>query len=150
MTTIRRRSVEIPTDESGMLERQCPRCRDRFSVDIEHHQERGYMNLRCPYCRFISELDNFITGDQRAYLYSTTQNVAREAAEQIFDEAFGDLSGSSSGSVDFEIDTGDINLSRAPVESPSSGTDLETTSCDDCGFSYGLAETSQGVCPVCR
>lgn len=150
MKTIRRRSVEIPTDESGMLERQCPRCRNRFSIDIEHHQEYGYMNLRCPYCRFISELDNFITGEQRAYLYSTTQNVAREAAEQIFDEAFGDLSGFSGGSVGFEIDVGDVDLGRAPVESPSSDPDLETVSCDDCGFSYGLAEATGGVCPVCR
>lgn len=108
------------------------------------------MNLRCPYCRFISELDNFITGEQRAYLYSTTQNVAREAAEQIFDEAFGDLSGFSSGSVDLEIDMGHIDLGRAPVESPSSDSDLETVSCDDCGFSYGLAEASEGMCPVCR
>jgi hypothetical protein len=108
------------------------------------------MNLRCPYCRFISELDNFITGEQRAYLYSTTQNVAREAAEQIFDEAFGDLSGFSGGSVGFEIDVGDVDLGRAPVESPSSDPDLETVSCDDCGFSYGLADATGGVCPVCR
>lgn len=150
MTTIRRRSVEIPSDESGMLERQCPRCRDRFSVDIKHHQEYGYMNLRCPYCRFISELDNFITGEQRAYLHSTTQNVAREAAEQIFDEAFGNLSGFSSSSISLDIDMGDVDLGRTPVESPLSDTDLETVSCGDCGFSYGLAEASEGVCPVCR
>lgn len=108
------------------------------------------MNLRCPYCRFISELDNFITGEQRAFLYSTTQNVARGAAEQIFDDAFGELSGFSNGPVDFEIDIGDSDLGRAPVNSPSSDTDLETVSCDDCGFSYGLAEVSEGVCPVCR
>lgn len=150
MTTIHRRSVEIPTDASGMLERQCPRCRDRFSVDIENYERNGYMNLRCPHCRFISELDNFLTGEQREYLYSTTQNVAREATEQILEETFGDLSGFSSETVDFDAEVGDIDLGRSSVESPSSDTELATVSCDDCGFSYGLPETIDGACPVCR
>jgi hypothetical protein len=108
------------------------------------------MNLRCPHCRFISELDNFLTGEQRAYISSTTQNVAREAAEQVLEEALGNRSGFSSDSIDFDIDQGDINLGRSSVESPTSDTDLATVSCDDCEFCYGLPDANDGECPVCR
>lgn len=150
MRTIRQRSLSIPTDDDGMLGRECPRCRGRFQIDLEYYESRGYMNLRCPYCRFISELDNFTTGEQRAYIYSTTRNMAFQAAEEAFEEAFEGISGSSSGSVEFSVDAGDIDFGRVQTESPEFTTEVSDVECEECGFSFRIKPDSEGVCPVCR
>lgn len=150
MTTIRRRSLELPTNDTGMLGRECPRCRSQFAIDPERYQERGFMNLRCPYCQFISKLDNFTTGEQRRYLSSTTQNMARREAERIFEDAFDGFSRSSSGTVEFDVDVGDIDFGRVPIAYPSLSADIEQDVCEECGLSYGLEVGQDGVCPVCR
>lgn len=148
MTSRRRRSLSIPADDDGFLGRGCPRCRGRFKIDMAQYDDRGFMNLRCPYCRFVSELDTFTTGEQRGYIYSSTQNFARQIAERITKDSLGGLSGRSSGVIN--IDIGDVDFGRVPTKSPIFKTDIDHVSCDDCGFAYGIETGEDGVCPVCR
>lgn len=150
MTTIRRRSLEIPTDDEGTLPRQCPRCQRQFSIDSPRYQDRGFMNLRCPYCGFIAELDRFTTGSQRQYMYSATQNMARRAAEQMVEEAFNGLSGFSGSDVEFNVDASDIDFGRVPVDPPIQEIDTEQVTCPDCEFIHGVEDSAETVCPVCR
>ena len=150
MSTRRTRSLDIPMDNEGMLGRECPRCIKQFSIDIELYMERGFMNLRCPYCMFISELDNFTTGEQREYLHSTLQNFASQTFEQLLNDELGNLSGSSSGDVSIELDFDEADFGRVPTVSPELTTDTKRVACEDCEFSFGIAIDEGGECPVCR
>lgn len=150
MTRVRRRSLEIPVDDDGMLGRECPRCRCQFKIGLERYEDRGFMNLRCPYCRFISEMDEFMTGEQRGYQYSVTQNFALDVMEDMIEEVFDGVSSSSSGGIEFEVDSGSVDFGRVETEPPTISADLERRDCDECGFSYRVEGESEGVCPVCR
>lgn len=150
MTQVRRRSLEIPVDEDGMLGRGCPRCRSQFKIDLDRYEERGFMNLRCPECRFISELDNFTTGEQRGYLYSVSRNFALSTMEDLIEDVFNGSSSSSGGEVEIEINTGDVDFGRVETEPPTISIELEEEVCDECGFSFQVEIESNGVCPVCR
>lgn len=150
MIYYRPQSLEIPVDDDDLLGRECPRCRARFKIDPERYDDRGFMNLRCPYCRFISELDNFTTGEQRQYMFATTHNLARRIMEDIVEEAFGGFTGSSRGSVEISMNSENINFGRVPVDSPAFSARIYQVECDECGFSFGIEEGLDGVCPVCR
>lgn len=150
MTAERRQSLEIPADDHGRLGRECPRCHDQFKIDIERYEDRGFMNLRCPYCKFIAELDRFTTGEQRQYMYATTQNLALRTMEDLLEDTFGDISGFSSDHVELEVTGGDVDFGRVAAEPPFIETAVEDVTCDDCGFSYSVMAERDGVCPVCR
>lgn len=150
MTQVRRRSLEIPVDDEGMLGRECPRCRSQFKIDLERYEDRGFMNLRCPYCMFISEMDNFTTGEQRGYLYLVSRNLALSTIEDLIEDVFDGSSSSSSGGVEIEVDAGDVDFGRVETELPTISTELEEEVCDECGFSFQVELGSNGVCPVCR
>lgn len=150
MTQVRRRSLEIPIDDGGMLGRECPRCRSQFKIGLERYENRGFMNLRCPYCRFISELDNFTTGEQRGYLYSVSRNFALSTMEDLIEDVFDGSASSSSSGVEIEVDAADVDFGRVETEPPTMTTELEEEICDECGFSFQVEVGSNGVCPVCR
>ena len=150
MTNVRRRSLHLPFDDNGMLERECPRCHDRFSIDLKGFENEGYMNLRCPYCRFISELDNFSTGEQRQYVYSEFMNFSLRTMEDILEETFGDMSGFSGKNVSLEINVDDFDFGRREVVDPISSVELEAVTCDACGFRFDVDDIEKHVCPVCR
>lgn len=150
MSTRRTRSLDIPVDDEGMLGRECPRCTRQFSIDIKRYVVREFMNLRCPYCMFISELDDFTTGKQREYLHSTLQNFASRTFEQLLNDELGNLSGSNSGDILAELDFDEADFGRVPTVSPELTTDTERVACEDCGFSFGIVVDERGECPVCR
>lgn len=135
MSSIRSRSMQIPVDNQGMLGRECPRCRGRFKIDMERYVDRGFMNVRCPYCRFISELDSFTTGEQRNYVYSVARNFSLQMAEEVVGDVFG---------------SSDVDFDRVNTDPPEFGVDVEEVVCADCGFSYQVETGEGGVCPVCR
>ena len=150
MTQVRRRSLEIPVDDEGMLGRECPRCRSKFKIDLATYEDRGFMNLRCPYCEFISELDNFTTGEQRGYIYSVSRNFALSTMEDLIEDVFDGGSSSSTGGVEIEVTTDDVDFGRVETDPPTIATDVEENSCDKCGFTFQKRIGSDGACPVCR
>lgn len=150
MTNVRRRSLHLPFDDNGILERECPRCHDRFSIEIEEFENQGYMNLRCPYCRFISELDNFSTGKQRQYMYSESMNFSLRTMENILEDTLGGISGFSGKNMSLEIDFDDFDFGRVEVIDPISSIEVDATTCDDCGFHFEVHDVDTQVCPVCR
>lgn len=139
--------IEFPADEDGMVGRECPRCTGRFTIQTEEFEERGFLNLRCPYCEFISKAEQFQTGEQRAYAYSTQQNELRRIAEQVIEEQL-DQMFSSSG-LDIER-TEPVEFGTVPIESPQFSTQTELHTCSQCKFPYGIEPGQTGCCPVCR
>lgn len=150
MTQVRRRSLKIPVDENGMLGRECPRCRSQFQIDLEKYEKRGFMNLRCPYCRFISELDNFTTGEQRGYLYSVSRNFVLSTMEDLIGDVFDGISSSSRGDVEIEVNATDVDFGRVETEPPTISADLEEEVCGECSFAVQVEVRRDCVCPVCR
>lgn len=143
----RQLSIELPTDANGYIGRECPRCSGRFKIDIENFEEGGHLNLRCPFCEFISESDRFLTSEQREYVHSIQRDELLTLAEDKMSELLEDV---FSGS-EFEVTGGeDIDLGNTSVKSPGFDTDTTNIHCDKCGFHYSLETGRSGVCPVCR
>lgn len=147
MKHTKRMTIELPSDENGMLGRECPRCQGRFTVHGELFEKRGFLNLRCPYCEFIAEADQFLTGEQRAHVYSLQRDellgLAENVMSEIVENAF------SQSGFDLNLNN-DLDLGNVHIESPHFTTETDSMRCDDCGFQYGVKVDKDSVCPVCR
>jgi DNA-directed RNA polymerase subunit RPC12/RpoP len=145
-------TIALPRSEDGMTGRQCPRCEGKFRVHLPTVEDQCYLNLRCPYCRFIDRLDRFLTGEQRAYWTAIgrdeTLQLASEVTEEVFSEAFDDLDGG--GLLDFEVETGSVNFGGAHIPSWQLDVVTEEVICGECSFRYAVQDDRDGVCPLCR
>lgn len=139
-------SIELPADDDGMIGRECPRCQGRFTVHMERFERGGYLNLRCPYCQFIAEADTFLTGEQRAHVYS----IQRDELLTMTEDMMADIMEEVFSGTDFEVTGGDADFGNVPIESPEFSTETDDIACTECGFQYGVADGRDGVCPVCR
>lgn len=139
-------SIELPPDDNGMIGRECPRCRGRFTVHMDRLERGGYLNLRCPYCRFIAEADTFLTGEQRAHIYSIQRDelltMTEDMMTDIIEEVF--------SGTDFDVTGSNADFGNVPIKSPEFSTATNDISCPECSFLYGVADGRNGVCPVCR
>jgi len=135
-------SIDLPTDDDGMLPRQCPTCERTFAIHRSTYREQHYLNLRCPYCGWIAEFDQFLTDEQADFAEATAENEARELAESELEEALSDIF----GTVD------DLDFGRQSVPSPHLDVPMTSRTCDNCGFRYHIAASYQDAsrCPVCR
>lgn len=150
MIRTRRRSLHLPASNAGLLARQCPRCDRQFEIEIADYEERGHMNLRCPYCRFISELDNYTTGAQRRYIHAELRNYGLRVMEEKLEEAFDGQLGSAGDGASIEIDVGDVDFGRVESETPVLSVETERLSCEDCGFGFAVLSGETAACPICR
>jgi DNA-directed RNA polymerase subunit RPC12/RpoP len=146
-------SIELPTDENGFLPRQCPNCSGKFAIHGDTYQEEHYLNLRCPYCNWIEEFDEFLTEEQLEYAEAVTENEARRMMENEFAEAFEDAFSSSSDFVEVEANPDEIDFGERDAPSPHLSIMTEQIICSECGFKYLIRkEEKEGEysCPVCR
>lgn len=52
--------VSIPADEDGYVSFECPHCEQRFKLRADEFEESDIINLFCPICGLVHELDHFI------------------------------------------------------------------------------------------
>lgn len=148
------RSIDLPTDEDGMLPRECPHCETSFAINPEMFQEHHYLNLRCPECCWIAEFDRFHTPDQVEFAHSVGSNEARRQMEEeignLFEDAFSGIK--SNDFIQIETSTDDLNMGRESLPSPHLRIETEKVICSDCNFEYSVEEgtTDKSSCPVCR
>ena len=146
-------SIDLPTDDEGMLPRQCPNCDRQFTIHGDTYESKNYLNIRCPYCEWVAEFDEFLTEGQAAYGEVVAENEARRMLEEelgdVFEDAFSDV-----GSSDFlegETNTDEVDFGHRPPPSPDLDIETDETACADCGFRYTIEEaTDDFSCPVCR
>ena len=143
-------NISIPLDEDGVIGRQCPRCEGKFAIEEETYLDRGYMNLRCPYCKLIAEIDNYFTEEQIEYASRVTQEQGRRIMEEFIESTLGEVPEVKGDFVEFTHNFDDVDLGTVGVESPHLSIETDTIECDDCGFRYAVEEGRIGVCPVCR
>jgi DNA-directed RNA polymerase subunit RPC12/RpoP len=146
-------NLDLPTDEAGMLPRQCPNCDRQFAIHEETYTQEQYLNLRCPYCEWIGEFDEFLTEEQAAYGEAVAETEARQMLEEEFAEMFEDAF-SGVGSSDFiEVETNmdEIDFGHPNTPSPHLTIETDQISCNYCDFQFAVIdETEDTSCPVCR
>jgi len=145
-------SIELPTDEDGFLPRQCPNCSGKFAIHGDNYQEEHYLNLRCPYCNWIEEFDEFLTEDQFEYGKAVTENEARRMMEKEFAEAFEDVFSSSNDFIEVEANPDEINFGERGTPSPHLSIKTKQITCFKCDFKYLVRkeDENESSCPVCR
>lgn len=143
-------NISIPPDEDGMIGRQCPRCEGKFAIEEETYLERGYTNLRCPYCTLIAELDNYFTEEQIEYASAVAQEQGRRIMEEIIEGTLGEVPEVQGDFIEFTHNFDDVDLGTDGADSPHLSIDTQPIECEDCGFRYAVEEGRHGMCPVCR
>ncbi|ELZ80150.1 hypothetical protein C454_11071 [Haloferax gibbonsii ATCC 33959] len=148
-------SIDLPSDENGMFPRQCPNCDGKFAIHSDTYQDEHYLNLRCPYCGWIEEFDQFLTDEQADYSHSVAEGELRRMAEKELSDALEDAFGgiSSNSSINLETDSSEIDFGEPETPSPHLSIETKRITCPDCGFNFLVkqdAEEEQVSCPVCR
>lgn len=135
--------IELPRDDEGMLPRQCPNCEGKFSIHAQTYQDRHYLNLRCPYCGWIEEFEEFLKEEQRQYARAVGINKAIQMAEEkikkTLKKKFKKVKTKGS--------------SKKSVPSPHLSIETQKITCGECDFQYAVdKENDSGdyLCPVCR
>lgn len=146
-------NIALPKDDEGMLPRQCPNCDRQFAIHGETYEDEHYLNLRCPYCEWITEFDEFLTEEQAAYGEAVLEDEARRIFEREFADIFEDaFSGVSSNDfIEVETNTDEIDFGHRSTPSPHLAIEPDQITCVDCGFQYAIEESiDESSCPVCR
>ena len=146
-------NIDLPTDEAGMLPRQCPHCDGKFAIHGETYEQEHYLNLQCPYCEWIAEFDEFLTDEQAEYGEAVAETEARQMLEEEFADMFEDaFSGvGSSDFIEVETNTDEIDFGHRNTPSPHLAIQTDQVTCSDCGFRFAVEEgTGDSSCPVCR
>lgn len=146
-------NITLPTDEDGMLPRQCPNCDQPFAIHGQTYEDEHYLNLRCPYCEWIEEFDEFLTEEQAQFAKATATNEALDMAGDIIGDALKDAFGGIKSSKNFKVKSsgGDVDFGSVDAPSPHLQVDTDLITCDECGFKYGVKQGAEGThCPVCR
>jgi rubredoxin len=148
------RSIDLLTDDDGLLPRECPHCETGFAINPEMFEESHYLNLRCPECGWIAEFDEFHTPDQVEYVHSVGSNEARRQVEEeignMLKDAFSGVK--SNDYIEVEISTGDLDMGRESLPSPQLKIETEKIVCSKCAFEYAVEQGTKenSNCPVCR
>lgn len=146
-------SIDLPTDENGLLPRQCPNCGGKFAIHGDTYEEEHYLNLRCPYCQWIEEFDEFLTEEQAEYGEAIAESELRRMAEKELAEAFEDAFGGASGSdfIEIETNTDEIDFGERSAPSPHLSIATVRINCLECALRYEVREgETETYCPVCR
>lgn len=145
-------NIDLPSDEDGFLPRQCPNCGGKFAIHGDTYEQEHYLNLRCPYCRWVEEFDEFLTDEQVAYGEAVAESELRRMMEKELAEQWEDaFSGFSSDFIEVETNVDEIDFGDRATPSPHLSIETEQVTCPTCGFIFAVRKNEDDVlCPVCR
>lgn len=138
-------SISLPTDERGLIGRECPSCGLYFKLKLGTGLPVSI--CRCPYCSHIAESEDFFTQEQIDYIQSVAlREIQRQYLDPMMRKMDRDLRRSSRDSM----------ISISLKYRPSSITiksfreqDLETdVTCAGCSLEFAVF-TVFATCPDC-
>jgi len=137
--------VRFPTDDEGMIGRECPQCHQYFK--LTPGTGLPISTCSCPYCEFSGDSGDFFTREQIEYAKSVAVREVLGPALANLQHSLKKLeTHSRGGMIQFKVKTGSINF---PIKYYSE-KDVETTiTCDNCGLVFAI----YGVfarCPDCE
>ena len=144
--------ISMLSDNKGYLDRQCPneKCQFRFKVSLEDwlslvSDEKVY----CPMCGYTSSAINWFTDGQIGQIQDIVRNYAIIKAQEMFDDAFQELSRSTRNNkyVKITYRPGErITFINNPIgQCKEWETDIL---CEKCGTHYSVIGSAY-FCPCC-
>jgi len=139
-------SVSLPTDEKGMLSRECPDCKSIFKIKPGTGLKGENLSCYCPYCGWKAEPSDFHTREQIEYAKSVALNQLTHALQRDLKEWGKELERNTRNSliklkVDFK---GDLRPIRYYQEKQ-----LESyITCEVCSLEYAIYGVF-AFCPDC-
>ena len=137
--------INLPIDDKGMFERECPNCAKYFKV--KHGTGLAdNSNCTCPYCEHTEDSNEFLTSSQIEYIQSIAARKVLGPALRDLEKSFKDLERSTRNSIiSFKVKTTGFDL---PIKYYSE-LDLETiVTCDHCGLIFAIYGVF-ATCPDC-
>lgn len=136
-------SVEFPTDEQGLIGRECPNCGNYFK--LKPGTGLPTTSCSCPYCEHTGVSSDFFTQEQIEYLESVAAKRFIEPLLRDFQEGLKRLESSSNSYFQIRVSGEAIDF---PIKYYSE-RDVETNvTCDNCSLVFAV----YGVfarCPDC-
>ena len=140
-------SISIPTDETGMIGRECPEpsCERYFKIQQGTGLKDNNLPSHCPYCWHEEEQDKFVTKAQIEHAVSAALNKIADAV--LKDLKSLDFNHKPRGEFDIGISM-KVTGTATPVRRYRE-RDLETeVVCDKCTLRYMIYGVF-GFCPDC-
>ena len=136
-------SVSLPTDNKGMLGRECPQCKKYFKVKPGTGLKTS--DCICPYCEHKSASGNFSTPDQIEYAKSIAVRQTLGPILEDFQRSLKSLEHSSNEFISFKVESHGFEF---PIKYYTE-KDLETeVLCDSCGLFFAVYGIFAS-CPDC-
>lgn len=144
--------VTLPVDQDGFLQRSCPHCELLFGVDANKYEQARVVNLRCPRCMFVEPFGQYTTEAQAAFAHAHALDELNQMAEQLINDALGDLfSGlKSSKHVKVSGSMGRVSLPGTAVPDGIVDVPMNTERCPECDFGFKTQDPDSKACPICR
>lgn len=78
--------IELPTDENGLISRECPNCQSVFKLRLGTGLTGENLPCHCPYCGTIADQKEFFTKDQIEYVKSIFERKIDQAIQSDLKE----------------------------------------------------------------
>lgn len=138
--------VSLPTDENGLISRECPSCESAFKIKLGTGLKGDNLPCHCPYCGHKSDMSEFNTAEQIEYAKSVAIKQIMGALQKDLEQWGRELERSTRNSfikmkVDFKRETHPIQYYREKQ--------LETSvTCEVCTLEYAIYGVF-AFCPDC-
>lgn len=76
--------IDIPTDSDGYLSIQCPYCENKFKVLGNYFEKIDAIEIYCPICGLVNEINSFFTKEVIEKAMSIAQNYAEDLIYNMF------------------------------------------------------------------
>ena len=139
-------SVSLPTDENGLISRECPDCKSIFKIKLGTGLKGSNLPCHCPYCGWKADLSDFHTAEQIEFAKSIALNQIMQALERDLKEWGRKLENSTRNSfIKMKVD---FKSSLEPIQYYQE-KQLEThITCDVCTLEYAIYGIF-AFCPDC-
>src|SRR5260370_40578524 len=136
-------NVTLPTDENGLVGRECPSCGVYFK--IKPGTGLPTTQCSCPYCDYKDESNEFMTQDQKDYFTSIAAREFLAPLLQDFAHNLARLRTPSNGFIQLKISASVPNFTIQYYQQKILETNI---TCDTCGLVFSIYGVFSN-CPDC-
>jgi len=98
--------LSIPTDNEGYVTFECPFCNDKFKLEVTEVKRDDVINLYCPYCGLLEEVNTFFPKK----VIEQAKIIASNYVKEILNDYMGNLEKIFKNDKIISIKTQKINL----------------------------------------
>lgn len=135
--------ISIPTDEDGLVGRQCPKCNGYFKIKFGTGLPTS--DHICPYCEHKAGSNQFLTEEQNEYIKSIITKKFIEPAIHDLNASFKKLEKSSSKFLKIKVKVNNVSFPIKYYQEKLLETEV---TCDNCGLVFSIYGVFSN-CPDC-